>query len=219
MQERQIQRLGGDEIISVDVRVLAATHCDIETAIAEKDFREDLFYRLNGVTIQLPPLRERREDIPDLVNFFIRRDARSLGVETPSIQNDALALLGDQPWPGNVRELGNAVRRALLLARPFAINADHVRQVIAQGHKATVALGNGYRDYVADLLARVQRGEEQNAYARVIADLEPELFTQAFRLAQGNQGRAASLLGVTRLKMREKLRELGLHPRTESGRE
>ena len=216
LQERQIQRLGGDEIISVDVRVLAATHCDIETAIAEKDFREDLFYRLNGITIQVPPLRDRRQDIPDLVNFFIRRDARALGVEAPSIQNDALALLRDQPWPGNVRELENAVRQALLLARPFAINADHIRKVMSQGRKTAAALGSGYRDYVTELLARVQRGEEQNAYARVIADLEPELFTQAYQLAQGNQGRAASMLGVTRLKMREKLRELGLHPTQEN---
>lgn len=217
LQERQIQRLGGDEIISVDVRVLAATHCDIETAIAGKDFREDLFYRLNGITIQVPPLRDRREDIPDLVNFFIRRDTRSLGIETPAIQSDAIALLSDQPWPGNVRELENAVRQALLLARPFPIYADHIRKVIAQGRKRAATLGSGYRDYVTDLLARVQRGEEQNAYARVIADLEPELFTQAYQLAQGNQGRAASLLGVTRLKMREKLKELGLHPKQEKG--
>ena len=213
LQERQIQRLGGDEIISVDVRVLAATHCDIETAIAEKDFREDLFYRLNGVTIQVPPLRDRREDIPELVNFFIQRDARSLGVETPSIQSDAIALLSNQPWPGNVRELENAVRQALLLARPFAINADHIGKVIAQVRKTAAALGSGYRDYVTELLARVQRGEEQNAYARVIADLEPELFKQAYQLAQGNQARAASMLGVTRLKMREKLKELGLNPK------
>jgi DNA-binding NtrC family response regulator len=161
----------------------------------------------------VPPLRERREDIPDLVNFFIQRDARSLGAENSSIQNDALALLSEQPWPGNVRELENAVRQALLFARPFTINTDHVRKVMAQGRKTAAALGSGYREYITDLLARVQRGEEQNAYARVIADLEPELFTQAYQLAQGNQGRAASLLGVTRLKMREKLKELGLHPK------
>ncbi|MBE0541046.1 MAG: sigma-54-dependent Fis family transcriptional regulator [Verrucomicrobia bacterium] len=211
LQERHIQRLGGNELIAVDVRVLAATHCDIETAIREKEFREDLFYRLNGVVIQIPPLRERREDIPSLVEFFIQRDAHALGVESPSIQSDALSLLGDQFWPGNVRELENAVRQALLLARPFAINPEHVKQVLAQGRKAVSVLGAGYSNYVRDLLSRVQRGEEQDAYARVIADLEPELFTQAFRLAQGNQGRAARWLGVTRLKLREKLRQLGLH--------
>ncbi|MCW5551066.1 MAG: sigma-54-dependent Fis family transcriptional regulator [Verrucomicrobiae bacterium] len=211
LQERHIQRLGGNELLAVDVRVLAATHCDIETAIREKEFREDLFYRLNGVVIQIPPLRERREDIPSLVEFFIQRDAHALGVESPSIQSDALSLLGDQFWPGNVRELENAVRQALLLARPFAINPEHVKQVLAQGRKAVSVLGAGYSNYVRDLLSRVQRGEEQDAYARVIADLEPELFTQAFRLAQGNQGRAARWLGVTRLKLREKLRQLGLH--------
>ncbi len=213
LQERCIQRLGGDEIIFVDVRVLAATHCDIETAIQEKDFREDLFYRLNGVTIHLPPLRDRREDIPDLVKFFIQRDARDLGAETPSVHNDAIQFLQDQPWPGNVRELENIVRRALLLARPFAINVEHVKETITQGPREIAAFGRSYADYVVSLLARVQRGEEQDAYARVIADLEPELFAQALRLAQGNQSLAAQWLGVTRLKLREKIKELGLHPR------
>lgn len=213
LQERHIQRLGGDELIPVDVRVLAATHCDLETAMREKEFREDLFYRLNGLTIQIPPLRERREDIADLVNFFLQRDARALGVESPSIQGGALSLLGEHPWPGNVRELENVVRQALLLARPFAIGVEHVKQALGQSTEASYILGAGYKEYVADLLARVQRGEEQNAYARVIADLEPELFAQAFRLARGNQGRAAQWLGVTRLKLREKLKVLGLHPK------
>lgn len=212
LQERCTQRLGGDEMIPVDVRVLAATHCDIETAIQEGDFREDLFYRLNGVAIHVPPLRDRREDIPDLVKCFIHRDARDLGVESPSIQNEALVFLQEQPWPGNVRELENVVRQALILARPFAVNVDHVKATLAQNQKAVAVLGPGYADYIANLLARVQRGEERHAYARVVADLEPELFTQAFRLAQGNQSLAAQWLGVTRLKMREKLRILGLHP-------
>lgn len=210
LQERHIQRLGGDEVIEVDVRVIAATHCEIETAISEKEFREDLYYRLNGVTIQIPPLRERREDIPDLVDFFMMRDGRILGVEQPAIQSEALELLKNHSWKGNVRELENAVRQALLLSRPFPISIEHASQVIAESGKSVGSFAAAYRDYVADLLARVQRGEEQNAYARVITDLEPELFTQAFLLAQGNQGRAARMLGVTRLKMRERLRELGL---------
>jgi nitrogen regulation protein NR(I) len=210
LQERYIQRLGGDVTIPVDVRVLAATHRDLETAITEREFREDLFYRLSVVTIHLPALSERAEDIPDLVKFFIRRYASEVGVQDPSIQPDAISYLQNQSWPGNVRELENVVRQALLLARPFVISLEHVRQVLAKARKPQAIAGQTHAGYVADLLARVQRGEEENAYGKMMADLEPELFTQAIRLAQGNQAKAARWLGVTRLKMREKLNQLGL---------
>jgi DNA-binding NtrC family response regulator len=211
LQERCIQRLGGDATIAVDVRVLAATHRDLETAIQEREFREDLYYRLSVVTIHLPVLSERAEDIPDLARFFIRRYAGEAGIEAPSIQPEAVAFLQSQPWPGNVRELENVVRQALLLARPFAIGLEHVRQVLAKAHKAPTIGSQTHSAYITELLSRVRRGEDQNAYVRMIADLEPELFTQAIRLAQGNQAKAARWLGVTRFKMREKLIQLGLH--------
>jgi DNA-binding NtrC family response regulator len=212
LQERYVQRLGGNENIPVDVRVLAATHRDLETAIREKEFREDLFYRLSVVTLRLPPLSERTEDIPDLVRFFIQRYAEDLGAENPSIQPEAVAWLQTQSWPGNVRELENVIRQALLLARPFAINLEHVQHVLTRTRKPAPVAGQTHAAYVTELLARVQRGEEQNAFAKMVADLEPELYAQAIRLAQGNQARAARWLGVTRLKMREKLTQLGLHP-------
>ncbi len=216
LQERRIQRLGGDETISVDVRVLAATHRDLEVAIKEREFREDLFYRLSVVTIYLPSLNERPEDIPDLTKFFIRRYAKELGIESASIQPEAVAFLQSQSWPGNVRELENVVRQALLLARPFAITLEHAQQVLAKAHKPPALVDQTHSAYVSDLLGRVQRGEEHNAYTKMITDLEPELFAQAIRLAQGNQAKAARWLGVTRLKMREKLTQLGLHPSQES---
>jgi nitrogen regulation protein NR(I) len=216
LQEKYIQRLGGNETISVDVRVLAATHRDLQAAIQEKEFREDLFYRLSVVVLRVPPLNARTEDIPGLVKFFIQRYARDLGVETPSIQPDAIAWLQTQAWPGNVRELENVVRQALLVARPFAISTEHVQQVLAVARKPARAPDQTHSAYVADLLARVQRGEDQNAFAKMVADLEPELYAQAIQLAQGNQAKAARWLGVTRLKMREKLAQLGLHPQRET---
>jgi DNA-binding NtrC family response regulator len=216
LQERCIQRLGGDATIPVDVRVLAATHRDLETAIEEREFREDLYYRLSVVTIHLPNLSERAEDIPELVRFFIRRYAGEVGIDTPSIQPEAVSLLQSQSWPGNVRELENVMRQALLLARPFAISLEHMRQVLSKPHKPQAIASLSHAAYVADVLARVQRGEEHGAYLKMIADLEPELFTQAIRLAQGNQAKAARWLGVTRLKMREKLIQLGLHPSNEN---
>ena len=216
LQEKEIQRVGGDEVIGVDVRVIAATHRDLEEAIQEKEFREDLFYRLSGVSITLPALKDRAEDIPELVRFFMSRDARELGTENPSIVPEALAWLQTQAWPGNVRELENVVRQALLLARPFAINLQHVQQVLARSRKPAALNASSHAAYIADLLARVQRGELDGAYSKMIADLEPELFSQAIQLAQGNQAKAARWLGVTRLKMREKLTELGLHPARET---
>jgi nitrogen regulation protein NR(I) len=211
LQEKCFQRVGGDELIPIDVRVLAATHRDLEAAIQEKEFREDLFYRLSVVTISLPPLSDRIEDIPELVKFFIQRHARELAVENPSIQSGAIALLQSQKWPGNVRELENVVRRAMLLARPFAVGVEHVQQVLATSQKPLAVSSQTHAAYVSDLLGRIQRGEEDGAYARMMADLEPELFSQAIQLAQGNQAKAARWLGVTRLKMREKLIQLGLH--------
>jgi nitrogen regulation protein NR(I) len=212
LQEKCIQRIGGNETIRVAARVLAATHRDLEAAIREKEFREDLFYRISVVVLRVPPLSERTEDIPDLVKFFMQRYAPDLGVDAPAIQPDALDWLQKQAWPGNVRELENVVRQALLVARPFAIAVEHVQQVLARARKPPALEGQAHPAYIAELLARVQRGEEQNAFAKMVADLEPELYAQAIRLAQGNQAKAARWLGVTRLKMREKLAQLGLHP-------
>src|SRR5204863_5512940 len=111
LQERCVQRLGGKETVPVNVRVIAATHRDLETAIRNKQFREDLYYRLSVVEITLPPLRDRREDIPELVKFFLRKHASEMGVDGPSIHDDAVQFLQGQNWPGNVRELENVVRK------------------------------------------------------------------------------------------------------------
>lgn len=216
LQERCIQRLGGDETLPVDVRVLAATHRDLEAAIAEREFREDLFYRLSVVTIRLPALCDRREDIPDLIKFFIRRYAKEFGAETASIQPESVSFLQSQAWPGNVRELENVIRQALLLARPFAITLDHVKRVLATSQTPPPLFSHAHAAYIRELLGRVQRGEERDALARMIAEMEPELYAQAIRLADGNQAKAARWLGVTRLKMREKLQQFGLrHSHTE----
>ena len=212
LQERTLQRVGGDENICVDVRILTATHRDLESAIKENEFREDLFYRLSVVTIKLPPLRERSEDLPDLVRFFLRKHGADLGVQAPSIQPEAIALLQRQPWTGNIRELENIVREALLLARPLGITGQHITQILARKTNAKSPSNQTHSDYIAALLARAVRGEEENIFAKMISDLEPELYTQAIRLAHGNQAQAARWLGVTRLKMREKLTEFGLHP-------
>lgn len=216
LQERHFQRVGGDESIHTDVRVIAATHRDLETAIKEKEFREDLLFRLSVVTIRLPTLSERLDDIPELVRYFIRRYAAEMGIENPSIQPDAVSLLQQHAWPGNVRELENAVRRALLAARPFAINGEHVRRLLSPNSAAGSTPEQTHAAYVSDLLGRAERGEVEGAYWQMIAELEPELIAQAITRAEGNQAKAARWLGITRLKIREKLREMGKLPLTQT---
>ena len=200
-------------MIPVDVRVIAATHCDLESAIREKRFREDLYYRLSVVVIALPPLRDRKEDIPELVRFFLRKYAAELGGGDPSIHADALQFLEAQEWPGNVRELENIVRKALLHSQGYTINVEHVRAGLAHfGTSQTDAARLTLRDYATHLLAAAQRGELADAHARLLLESERELFGRAIELAHGNQAKAARWVGVSRLTMREKLIQFGLHP-------
>ena len=216
LQEKTLQRLGGRETISVDVRVLAATHHDLETAIRQKLFREDLYYRLNVVELALPALRQRKEDIPELVRYFLRKYGAELGSPHPSIHTEALKFLQSHSWPGNVRELENVVRKALLLAQGYTINADQVRAAL---NKDTDLAGSARRplgEYVDDLLAAAQRGELTDVHARVLESVERELFRRAIELARGNQAKAARWLGISRITMKAKLLQFGFHPGTEN---
>jgi len=211
LQEKCIERVGGREAIPVDVRVIAATNRDLPRAITEGGFREDLFYRLNAVTISLPPLRQRAEDIPELVHYFLSRHGPELGVVNPSIQPDALELLCSQPWPGNVREIENAVRKALLLSRGYPIRAEEIRRGIDDGTSRDAAPAP-LAEHVSALLAAAERGEKENLREELVTTVERELFAQAIKRAGGNQAKAARWLGISRLTMREKLMEFGLHP-------
>lgn len=212
LQEKTLQRLGGKETIAVDVRVIAATHRDLESAIRENQFREDLYYRLSVVVIHLPPLRKRPEDIPELVNYFLWRYAAELGVQSPSIQPEAVEFLREQNWPGNVRELENVVRKVLLLAQGYTIGMEHVRAALARNGLPVEAASQTLRDYVGQLLAAAERGELADIHSRLLQVAERELFSQAIELAQGNQAKAARWVGVSRLTMREKLLQFGIHP-------
>jgi DNA-binding NtrC family response regulator len=212
LQEKYIQRVGGNEKIPVDVRVLAATHRDLESAMKERQFREDLFYRLSGVTIMLPALGQRTEDITELVKYFMHRSGPELGIESPSIQPEAIAFLQSQAWPGNVRELENVVRQSLLLARGYPISLDHVQQAYTRARKPVAASDQTIAGYFTELLTRAQRGEMEGLHARMLEEMERELYTRAIQLAEGNQAKAARWLGVTRTTMREKLIRFGLRP-------
>jgi DNA-binding NtrC family response regulator len=212
LQDRTLQRLGGSDLIAVDVRVIAATHRDLETAMREGQFREDLFYRLSGVTIHVPPLRDRQEDIPELVRYFLQKHGRDFGTDQPSIHADAVGLLQSQRWPGNVRELENVVRKALLLARGYTISEPHVRKALGTGPSVLPTGEPTLRELAAETLAAAQRGDVQGAYGHLLRAAEREIIGQAIELAQGNQSQAARWLGLSRLTLREKLTEFGLRP-------
>jgi len=209
----------------VDVRVIAATHRDLKLAILEKEFREDLYYRLNVAVIQVPPLRERREDIPSLVDYFMHRYGRELvSNPEPQIHADALTCLQEMSWPGNVRELENVVRRALVSSHGI-ISFNDVQEAIAQDTTVAKAaaplpsVDQPLAAFVSDLLSKVMCSEMEDAHARVTAAAERELYGQAIQLADGDQSKAAKWLGVSRPTMREKLLRYGLHPTQESNTE
>jgi len=211
LQEKSIQRVGGKEVIPTDVRVIAATHRDLDGAINAKEFREDLYYRLNVVAITIPPLRQRSDDIPDLTRYFLMRYAMDFNVEIPAIHPDAIQFLTEQMWPGNVRELENAIRKALALARGYAIGLEEVRDAVNLSRKPA-GDASALSGFIADLIGAASRGEIQKAHATMIEAAERELFSQAIKLAHGNQAKAARWLGVSRATMREKLIQFEAHP-------
>ena len=216
LQQQTFQRVGGNETISVDVRIIAATHRDLEAMIREGKFREDLFHRLNVVCLNLPPLRERREDVPALVHHFLHKYAAEFGAAPPAVAADALAVLQSDPWPGNIRELENFTRRLLLDARGLAVSADTIRRVLAARPTDTGQSPSSLAALAAALLSRAQRGEISDAHTQLLAEAEREILTQAILLTDGNQARAARWLGLSRFTLREKLKQIGLHPGAET---
>ncbi len=210
LQEKTLQRVGGKETIAVDARIIAATHRDLEAAIREKQFREDLFYRLSAFVIQLPPLRERLEDIPDLATYFLRRFARELELPSAAIQPEAVAWLQQQTWPGNVRQLANVIRQALLLTRGFPISVANLKTVLLNRSGNTAAAEQSLQAMIDEFLEAARQGTVTDVHAAVIEEVERQLFARAIELAQGNQAKAARWLSVSRQTMRDKLTHFGL---------
>lgn len=211
LQERQIQRVGGREDIPVDVRFIAATHRALEDMIQKGEFREDLYYRLNVATIQLPPLRDRAEDIPPLVDYFLARCAEDFGITKASIAPDAVRFMQQQPWPGNVRQLQNVVRKALLKRRTYTITEDDMRELLAEASTPRPRQEEKtFSDLAKLVLKRAADGEIPGAYAEMQRKMEHELLGAAMEMANGNKAKAARWLGISRLTLREKLQQHGL---------
>jgi two-component system nitrogen regulation response regulator GlnG len=213
LQERTIERLGGQESIRIDVRVLAATNRDLEVAMREGKFREDLYYRLNVVTLNLPPLRERRRDIPLLVEHFLAKHAPELGER--GVAPDALDRLVGYDWPGNVRELENVVQRAMVMATSGVVLPEHL-PIGPVSAAASVAVDASLEEIVERKLLECVRGLREHAsanlYDLMIALVEKPLLRAVLRETAGNQVRAAQILGINRNTLRKKLTEHGIDP-------
>ncbi|MDZ7373595.1 MAG: sigma-54 dependent transcriptional regulator [candidate division KSB1 bacterium] len=192
LQEGTFERVGGSETLKVDVRIVAATNRDLDRMVEEKSFREDLYYRLNVVRIWLPPLRERKEDIPHLLDHFLHRFAQEYGKHLDGFSREALDLLLKYDYPGNVRELQNIVEQAVVLARSNLITTAELPPTLRSR------------------LAPVPESDENATLPEKVAAFEKRLILEALEKAQGVQTRAAELLGITERNLRYKLQKYGL---------
>jgi nitrogen regulation protein NR(I) len=208
LQDRQFERLGGTERISVDVRVIVATNKDLEKAIREGSFRQDLYYRLKVVTIHLPPLRDRKEDIPELVRYFLHRFRGDINREVGDIAPRALEKLMRYTWPGNVRELENTVKRALVMAKGHTLLAeDFLLEGLDTGMGPAEHLD--WEERLQKLMAPVFKEllelSRRTPGADLMSELERILIKKALQETKGNQVQASVLLGISRNTLRSKI--------------
>ncbi|MBN1849753.1 MAG: sigma-54-dependent Fis family transcriptional regulator [Deltaproteobacteria bacterium] len=215
LQEKSIERLGGRETIPVDVRIIAATNRDLETALAEGRFREDLYFRLKVVTITLPPLFQRQDDIPLLMEYFLARFALEMGIDNPTIDNRAKGILMNYPWPGNVRELANVLQKTLIFNRGAPIGPEDITGAlrgdlpIKSGNKG---VGNQeIRHWIQEILSLKP---QNNLFDFCMDHFTGILISEALNLTAGNRSRAAKLLGLSRPTLHSKIEKYNIQIET-----
>jgi two-component system nitrogen regulation response regulator GlnG len=216
LQQGEYTTVGGRTPIKTDVRIIAATNRDLRQLIAQGLFREDLYYRLNVVPLRLPPLRERIEDIPDLVRHFLRK-AESEGLPAKTLDNDSLETLRRHRWPGNVRELENLIRRLAVLHSGDSIPAMVITAELKEPARAQEEAGDAEtlsgsveRFLTQYFRAQGDRLPPPGIYDRILVEVERPLLSICLAATKGNQIRAAQLLGLNRNTLRKKIRDLGL---------
>jgi two-component system nitrogen regulation response regulator GlnG len=211
LQEQAFERVGGNETIRTDVRLIAATHRDLKAWSVEGKFRADLYYRLGVFAIHLPPLRERGEDLALLVQFYLRRSSRELGREMGEVSPEALERLRGYPWPGNVRELQSVLKQALLRSHGPVLLPDFLPELPEAPRAPAPALPLG-SDFDPEAFLRQRLGpDSRDLYAEVHRELDRLVLARVLEHTGGNQARAALLLGIARRTLRMKLQDLGLH--------
>jgi two-component system nitrogen regulation response regulator GlnG len=212
LQEQRFERVGGDETIKTDVRIIAATNRNLEDMVADGTFRPDLYYRLNGFTIKLPPLRERGEDVKLLVQTLLGRYAHQMHKELQHVSPEAERLLLEYSWPGNVREMQNLLKKALLQTMGPVLLPEFLPDEIRSGGAGKKATSDGDlppSDLSTFIDERLQ-GKTTELYAETVEMMERYLITRVLRLTGGNQSKAAAMLGITRGSLRNKIHVLGI---------
>ena len=204
LQTQAFDRLGGNETIQVDVRILAATNKDLDALMQSGRFREDLYYRLKVVTITIPPLRERKEDIPRLAEYFLKRYGHEFGKEGLQLSSKALEQLLAYEWSGNVRVLEHGLKQAAVFAKGFVILPEHLRIGALPGTPQTET-GHDDAEVLRALVRRQLTTAPSSAFRRVIEQVETQLILEALQQTEGNVAQAAKLLGITRPTLREKV--------------
>jgi len=211
LQEKSIERLGGRETIPVDVRIIAATNRDLEAALEQGRFRGDLYYRLKVVTVHLPALRDRAGDIPALVDYFLARFSREIGMDNPGISKEALEILKGYAWPGNIRELGNTIQKALIFNRGAPVSPEDISQVFESRdtNKGGEPEQNGepIRQWVRRMLAS-QKNDP--LFDSIMDTFTAIVLEEALNLTGGNRSRAARLLGLSRPTLHSKIEKYGI---------
>jgi two-component system nitrogen regulation response regulator GlnG len=218
LQDQSFERVGGNVSVRTDVRLIAATNAELSRKLECGEFRLDLFYRLRVVTIRVPPLRDRREDIPELASAFLFRFNAQLGRDFVGFHPAAMQLLQQHDWPGNVRELQSTLKEAMLRANGRLVMADDVAVVLAQFASARpakamrepVVEGAPERlDPVRMLEEMLARGES-GVYRSVLDQVERYVLARVLQQTQGKQGVASDVLGINRTTLRNRLRDLGM---------
>ena len=216
LQEREVTRTGGNQNIAVDVRIIAATNQNLEEMVRRKAFREDLFYRLNVVPIHLVPLRERREDITPLVNYFLASICSELEIPVRQCDQAALRLLSEHSWPGNVRELENTIKRAVILSSDQLLTMDDFPGLRTQ-HRQTegpsgeeLSLEGIVEMKLRSSFVNMDKMQSGDIYNMVIEQVERPLIRFVLEKTRGNQVRGADILGINRNTLRKKIQELGI---------
>jgi Nif-specific regulatory protein len=215
LQEREFEKVGDNRTMKVDVRIIAATNLDLQDEVAKGRFREDLFYRLNVITIYLPPLRNRREDIPRLIDFFCDRFNAENSKALRKISKEMLNILVRYPWPGNVRELENAMERAVVLSRSDTLSEDllptAIRAFAQQGRASITSEGiDTLTRRLADQSIAELELREGQIYDMVIRQVEKALIEKALARCNGVKIKAADFLGINRNTLNKKVKELGI---------
>ena len=211
IEEKQIYRLGSEKPVSVDPRIIASTNKNLRDAVTEGSFREDLFYRLNVISVNLPPLRKRKEDIKELVQHFLKKHSAEFGTEKKVLSLEAEQLLVSHSWPGNVRELENTIKRLLVLTPDSIISGEETKEAIdSQTSYGETETAERKTEELVRMMVENSDFSLHNVHEEVIGKVEKQLIKTILAKTDGNMKQAAAILGINRNTLSKKINDLGI---------